>query len=69
MVPHLGAGVGVGFEDAYVLYRLLIHPQTQLKDLEARASHHSPPYLLSDPLIFRAFSAFMTQSDHHEPPW
>jgi len=35
MVPHLGAGVGQGFEDCYVLYRLLTHPQTKLSTLDS----------------------------------
>ncbi|EAU92298.1 salicylate hydroxylase [Coprinopsis cinerea okayama7 len=34
MVPHLSAGVGQGFEDVYVLYRLLIHPQTNRTNLQ-----------------------------------
>ncbi|KAF6754328.1 salicylate hydroxylase [Ephemerocybe angulata] len=33
MVPHLGAGVGQGFEDSYVLYRLLTHPETNSTNL------------------------------------
>ncbi|KAI0784966.1 hypothetical protein C8Q75DRAFT_723504 [Abortiporus biennis] len=35
MLPHLSAGAGQGVEDAYVLSRLLIHPQTNLSNLEA----------------------------------
>jgi len=34
MLPHLGAGAGQGIEDAYVLARLLGHPQTTLSNLE-----------------------------------
>jgi len=34
MLPHLGAGVGQGFEDVYTLYRLLAHPKTRLANLE-----------------------------------
>lgn len=34
MVPHLSAGVGQGFEDVYVLYRLLIHPLTNAANLK-----------------------------------
>lgn len=33
MVPHLGAGVGQGFEDAYVLFRILTHPDTNSTNL------------------------------------
>lgn len=33
MQPHLGAGVGQGFEDVYVLCRLLSHPGTRLSNL------------------------------------
>lgn len=33
MLPHLGAGVGQGFEDVYVLCRLLGHPGTKLSNL------------------------------------
>jgi salicylate hydroxylase len=36
MVPHLSAGVGQGFEDAYVLYRILTHPKTTSKNLKVR---------------------------------
>jgi len=35
MLTHLGAGAGQGIEDAYVLARLLGHPQTTLANLEA----------------------------------
>jgi salicylate hydroxylase len=35
MQPHLGAGVGQGFEDVYVLCRLLTHPSTKLSNLDA----------------------------------
>ncbi|TFK70740.1 FAD/NAD(P)-binding domain-containing protein [Pluteus cervinus] len=34
MLPHLGAGVNQGFEDAYALYRLLTHPRTNLSNLK-----------------------------------
>lgn len=34
MVPHLSAGVGQGFEDVYVLHRILTHPQTRKSNLE-----------------------------------
>ncbi|KAF9446112.1 FAD/NAD(P)-binding domain-containing protein [Macrolepiota fuliginosa MF-IS2] len=34
MQPHLGAGVGQGFEDVYVLCRLLTHPTTQPSNLD-----------------------------------
>jgi len=33
MLPHLGAGVGQGFEDVYALWRLLSLPQTKLSNL------------------------------------
>ncbi|KAI0318092.1 FAD/NAD-P-binding domain-containing protein [Amylostereum chailletii] len=33
MLPHLGAGAGAGIEDAYILYRLLCHPQTTSSNL------------------------------------
>ncbi|KAI0060945.1 FAD/NAD-P-binding domain-containing protein [Artomyces pyxidatus] len=35
MLPHLGAGAGQGIEDAYVLTRLLSHPQANTSNLEA----------------------------------
>ncbi|KAF9502277.1 FAD/NAD(P)-binding domain-containing protein [Pleurotus eryngii] len=34
MLPHLGAGVGQGFEDVVVLTELLSHPETNLSNLE-----------------------------------
>ena len=34
MLPHLGAGAGQGVEDAYVLARLLSHPETRVGNLE-----------------------------------
>lgn len=34
MLPHLGAGAGQGLEDAYLIYKLLTHPQTTLDNLE-----------------------------------
>ncbi|KAF4573286.1 hypothetical protein EYR36_007797 [Pleurotus pulmonarius] len=33
MLPHLGAGVGQGFEDVVVLTELLTHPETNLSNL------------------------------------
>ncbi|KAJ3830353.1 hypothetical protein F5880DRAFT_1516069 [Lentinula raphanica] len=33
MLPHLGAGVGQGFEDVLVLVQLLTHPQTEKSNL------------------------------------
>lgn len=41
MFPHLGAGAGQGLEDAYVLTRLLSHPQTTASNVEVRAYHPS----------------------------
>ncbi|EIW63965.1 FAD/NAD-P-binding domain-containing protein [Trametes versicolor FP-101664 SS1] len=35
MLPHLGAGASQGLEDAYVLVRLLSHPETNVDNLEA----------------------------------
>ncbi|KAJ7168296.1 hypothetical protein C8R43DRAFT_1121462 [Mycena crocata] len=35
MAPHLGSGVGQGFEDVFVLCQLLGHPSTNLLNLEA----------------------------------
>ncbi|KAI0673685.1 FAD/NAD-P-binding domain-containing protein [Trametes maxima] len=35
MLPHLGAGAGQGLEDAYVLARLLSHPDATLDNVEA----------------------------------
>ncbi|KAE9402941.1 FAD/NAD-P-binding domain-containing protein [Gymnopus androsaceus JB14] len=34
MLPHLGAGVGQGIEDTYILCELLGNPQTKLSNLE-----------------------------------
>ncbi|KAJ7702234.1 hypothetical protein B0H17DRAFT_1043306 [Mycena rosella] len=34
MAPHLGSGVGQGFEDVFVLCELLAHPSTNLSNLE-----------------------------------
>ena len=46
MLPHLGAGAGQGLEDAYVLTRLLSHPETNVNNLEVcRYSH--PTMLLA----------------------
>jgi hypothetical protein len=36
MLPHLGAGAGMGIEDAYVLSQLLSHPQTNISNIEVR---------------------------------
>ena len=33
MLPHLGAGVGQGIEDTYVISRLLTHPLTKLSNV------------------------------------
>ncbi|KAF7353667.1 Salicylate hydroxylase [Mycena venus] len=35
MTPHLGSGVGQGFEDVFLLCELLGHPSTNLSNLEA----------------------------------
>ncbi|KAI0756243.1 FAD/NAD(P)-binding domain-containing protein [Daedaleopsis nitida] len=35
MLPHMGSGAGQGVEDAYVLARLLGHPDTNIHNLEA----------------------------------
>lgn len=37
MTPHLGAGVGQGFEDVYTLCRLLCHSVTKKVNLNVRA--------------------------------
>ncbi|TFK70746.1 salicylate hydroxylase [Pluteus cervinus] len=46
MLPHLGAGLNQGFEDAYTLYRLLTHPKTNFSNLryvlEIYSSFRSP---------------------------
>ncbi|KAH9858330.1 FAD/NAD-P-binding domain-containing protein [Lenzites betulinus] len=34
MLPHLGAGAGQGIEDAYLLSRLLSHPETNVDNIE-----------------------------------
>ncbi|KAL0580833.1 hypothetical protein V5O48_001209 [Marasmius crinis-equi] len=34
MLPHLGAGVGQGFEDVFTLIQLLTHPQTRKSNLD-----------------------------------
>lgn len=34
MLPHLGAGAGQGIEDAYLLGKLLGHPQTTLENVD-----------------------------------
>ncbi|KAF4620967.1 hypothetical protein D9613_001259 [Agrocybe pediades] len=34
MLPHLGAGVGQGFEDVYALCRLVGHPRTNKRNLD-----------------------------------
>ncbi|KAG7099744.1 hypothetical protein E1B28_001559 [Marasmius oreades] len=41
MLPHLGAGVGQGFEDVYVLTRLLTHPQTNKSNLNRILAHYN----------------------------
>ncbi|KAK7465533.1 hypothetical protein VKT23_005507 [Stygiomarasmius scandens] len=46
MLPHLGAGVGQGFEDVLVLTDLLVHPQTRkanLSDVLAQYNRIRPP--------------------------
>lgn len=40
MLPHLGAGVGQGFEDVVVLTELLTHPETNLSNLEVCSANH-----------------------------
>ncbi len=39
MLPHLGAGVGQGFEDLVVLTELLTHPETNSSNLPVRFAH------------------------------
>lgn len=34
MLPHLGAGVGQGFEDVFILCALLGNPKTKADSLE-----------------------------------
>ena len=36
MLPHLGAGAGQGFEDAYLVGKLLGDPQTTFSNVEVR---------------------------------
>ena len=43
MLPHLGAGSGQGIEDAYLLGKLLSHPQTNLSNVQVCLFH---PFLL-----------------------
>lgn len=41
MLPHLGAGAGQSLEDAYVLAKLLGHPETNLENVEVCVPHVS----------------------------
>ena len=34
MLPHLGAGAGQSLEDAYLLAKLLGHPETNIHNIE-----------------------------------
>jgi len=46
MLPHLGAGVGQGFEDVFLLVKLITHPQSKkanLKHLLAQYDALRPP--------------------------
>lgn len=36
MLPHMGAGAGQGLEDAFMLSRLLSHPDTNAENIEVR---------------------------------
>ena len=38
MLPHMGAGAGQGIEDAYLLCKLLSHPETTTQNVEVRLS-------------------------------
>ncbi|EIW63980.1 FAD/NAD-P-binding domain-containing protein [Trametes versicolor FP-101664 SS1] len=42
MLPHLGAGAGQGLEDAYLLSRLLSHPQTHINNIEVYSQIRKP---------------------------
>lgn len=46
MLPHLGAGAGQGFEDAYLVGKLLGDPQTTLSNVEV-GIYHSQEFVLS----------------------
>lgn len=48
MCPHLGAGVGQGFEDALLLCKLLTHPGTASTNLQVRVY---PPLGLSHTIL------------------
>lgn len=39
MLPHLGAGAGQALEDAYILSRLLSHPQSTKSNVEVTYVH------------------------------
>ncbi|KAF9270738.1 salicylate hydroxylase [Marasmius fiardii PR-910] len=41
MLPHLGAGVGQGFEDVYILTKLLTHPLTNKSNLDRVLAHYN----------------------------
>ncbi|KAF9255697.1 salicylate hydroxylase, partial [Marasmius fiardii PR-910] len=41
MLPHLGAGVGQGFEDVYTLTKLLTHPLTNKSNLDRVLAHYN----------------------------
>ena len=64
MLPHLGAGVGQGIEDTWVLTQLLAHPETNLSNLEV--SSPSVQDLLRVPLSEYLMSYYM-QSTIHRP--
>ncbi|KAF9270736.1 salicylate hydroxylase [Marasmius fiardii PR-910] len=41
MLPHLGSGLGQGFEDVYILTRLLTHPSTKKSNLDGILAHYN----------------------------
>lgn len=52
MQPHLGSGVGQGFEDIYVLCRLLCHPGTRRSNLDVSLDKRQSMYRLNILLQF-----------------
>lgn len=71
MCPHLGAGVGQGFEDALVLCKLLGHSETALTNLEVRAHRSLGSFraFLLGCCFCRMYCAFTTEYGDHALIW
>ncbi|KAI0699375.1 FAD/NAD(P)-binding domain-containing protein [Cerioporus squamosus] len=65
MLPHLGAGAGQGIEDAFLLTRLLSHPDTSMANMQAVLQAYSDVRQPRSQTVWDASRRAGSVFDHH----